>query len=87
MYIESPGTPTGKSFAGTTDAEEAARLLAERRRQARVQKEVEEKQRVEDERYTEPYPLFPEFSNGINSKCIYLSIYSLCTLYTSLRPL
>ncbi|XP_042561865.1 MAP7 domain-containing protein 2 isoform X5 [Clupea harengus] len=47
---ESPGTPTGKSFAGTTDAEEAARLLAERRRQARVQKEVEEKQRVEDER-------------------------------------
>ncbi|XP_062377979.1 MAP7 domain-containing protein 2 isoform X2 [Sardina pilchardus] len=48
---ESPGTPTGKShFAGTTDAEEAARLLAERRRQARVQKELEDKQRAEDER-------------------------------------
>ncbi|XP_041923096.1 MAP7 domain-containing protein 2 isoform X3 [Alosa sapidissima] len=47
---ESPGTPTGKSFAGTTDAEEAARLLAERRRQARVQKELEDKQRAEEER-------------------------------------
>ncbi|KAK9953265.1 hypothetical protein ABG768_017270 [Culter alburnus] len=45
---ESPVTPTGK--AGTTDAEEASRLLAERRRLARVQKEQEEKQRLEDER-------------------------------------
>ncbi|KAL2085884.1 hypothetical protein ACEWY4_019204 [Coilia grayii] len=48
--LESPMTPTGKSFAGTTDAEEAGRLLAERRRQARVQKELEEKQRAEEER-------------------------------------
>ncbi|XP_063062411.1 MAP7 domain-containing protein 2 [Engraulis encrasicolus] len=47
---ESPMTPTGKLFAGTTDAEEAARLLAERRRQARVQKELEEKQREEEKR-------------------------------------
>ncbi|XP_028826283.1 MAP7 domain-containing protein 2 isoform X2 [Denticeps clupeoides] len=47
---ESPVTPTGKPIAGTTDAEEASRLLAERRRQARVQKELEEKQRVEEER-------------------------------------
>ncbi|XP_056594803.1 LOW QUALITY PROTEIN: MAP7 domain-containing protein 2 [Triplophysa dalaica] len=45
---ESPVTPTGK--AGTTDAEEACRLLAERRRLARVQKEQEEKQRQEEER-------------------------------------
>ncbi|XP_077100896.1 uncharacterized protein map7d2b isoform X5 [Siphateles boraxobius] len=45
---ESPVTPTGK--AGTTDAEEASRLLAERRRLARVQKEQEEKQRLEEER-------------------------------------
>ncbi|XP_026093801.1 MAP7 domain-containing protein 2-like isoform X3 [Carassius auratus] len=42
---ESPVTPTGK--AGTTDAEEASRLLTERRRLARVQKEQEEKQRLE----------------------------------------
>lgn len=42
-------TPTGK--AGTTDAEEASRLLAEKRRLARVQKEQEEKQRLEEERY------------------------------------
>lgn len=46
---ESPVTPTGK--AGTTDAEEASRLLAEKRRLARVQKEQEEKQRLEEERY------------------------------------
>ncbi|XP_051542969.1 MAP7 domain-containing protein 2-like isoform X1 [Myxocyprinus asiaticus] len=46
--LESPVTPTGK--AGTTDAEEASRLLAERRRLARVQKEQEEKQRQEEER-------------------------------------
>ncbi|XP_061095936.1 MAP7 domain-containing protein 2-like isoform X2 [Conger conger] len=40
---------TGKPVAGTTDAEEASRLLAERRRQARLQKEQEEKQRLEQE--------------------------------------
>uniref|UniRef100_A0A4W4FWB7 MAP7 domain containing 2b n=1 Tax=Electrophorus electricus TaxID=8005 RepID=A0A4W4FWB7_ELEEL len=45
---KSPVTPTGK--AGTADAEEASRLLAERRRLARVQKEQEEKQRLEEER-------------------------------------
>uniref|UniRef100_A0A9J7X5H6 MAP7 domain containing 2 n=1 Tax=Cyprinus carpio carpio TaxID=630221 RepID=A0A9J7X5H6_CYPCA len=45
---ESPVTPTGK--AGTTDAEEASRLLTERRRLARVQKEQEEKLRLEEER-------------------------------------
>ncbi|XP_036380608.1 MAP7 domain-containing protein 2-like isoform X3 [Megalops cyprinoides] len=45
----SPMTPTGKPIAGTTDAEEASRLLAERRRQARLQKEQEDKQRREQE--------------------------------------
>ncbi|KAJ8390623.1 hypothetical protein AAFF_G00102290 [Aldrovandia affinis] len=43
----SPLTPTGKPIAGTTDAEEASRLLAERRRQARLQKELEDQQRRE----------------------------------------
>ncbi|XP_062309178.1 MAP7 domain-containing protein 2a isoform X3 [Osmerus eperlanus] len=47
--LTSPVTPTGKAVAGTTNAEEASRLLAERRRQARVQKELEEKQRHEKE--------------------------------------
>ncbi|XP_013984770.1 MAP7 domain-containing protein 2 isoform X2 [Salmo salar] len=42
-------TPTGKGIARTTSAEEASRLLAERRRLARVQKELEEKQRREQE--------------------------------------
>ncbi|CAM4543778.1 unnamed protein product [Leuciscus chuanchicus] len=37
----------GKVVAGTTDAEEASRLLAERRRLARLLKEQEEKQRRE----------------------------------------
>ena len=41
----SPSAPTGKAVAGTTDAEEASRLLAERRRLARVQKEQEEQER------------------------------------------
>ncbi|XP_078246552.1 MAP7 domain-containing protein 2 isoform X8 [Pogona vitticeps] len=39
----------GKSAAGTTDAEEATRILAEKRRQARLQKEQEEKERQERE--------------------------------------
>ncbi|CAL8294957.1 unnamed protein product [Lota lota] len=50
LTAESPGTPTCRSVGGTTDAEEASRLLAERRRLARVQKEQEERQRQEDER-------------------------------------
>ncbi|XP_069368494.1 MAP7 domain-containing protein 2 isoform X8 [Paralichthys olivaceus] len=50
LNAESPGTPTGRSVGGTTDAEEASRLLAERRRLARIQKEQEERQRQEDER-------------------------------------
>ncbi|XP_057615352.1 MAP7 domain-containing protein 2 isoform X7 [Chionomys nivalis] len=35
----------GKPSAGTTDAEEAAKILAEKRRQARLQKEQEEQER------------------------------------------
>uniref|UniRef100_A0A1A8GER6 MAP7 domain containing 2b n=1 Tax=Nothobranchius korthausae TaxID=1143690 RepID=A0A1A8GER6_9TELE len=50
LNAESPSTPTVRSVGGTTDAEEASRLLAERRRLARVQKEQEEKQRQEEER-------------------------------------
>ncbi|XP_051551719.1 MAP7 domain-containing protein 2-like isoform X2 [Myxocyprinus asiaticus] len=41
----SPVNQAGKLVAGTTDAEEASRLLAERRRLIRVLKEQEEKQR------------------------------------------
>uniref|UniRef100_A0AAY5LDB8 MAP7 domain containing 2b n=1 Tax=Esox lucius TaxID=8010 RepID=A0AAY5LDB8_ESOLU len=50
LAAESPGTPTGRNVAGTTDAEEASRLLAERRRLARVQREQEDKLRQEEER-------------------------------------
>lgn len=50
LNAESPMTPTGRSVGGTTDAEEASRVLAERRRLARIQKEQEEKQRQEEER-------------------------------------
>ncbi|MGH0164396.1 UNVERIFIED_CONTAM: hypothetical protein FKN15_053394 [Acipenser sinensis] len=45
----SPVPPTGKTIAGTTDAEEASKLLAERRRQARLQKEREEQEKREQE--------------------------------------
>ncbi|XP_060910781.1 MAP7 domain-containing protein 2a isoform X7 [Labrus mixtus] len=43
------GMSTGKMAAGTTNAEEATRLLAERRRLARAQKELEEKKREQEE--------------------------------------
>ncbi|XP_077410571.1 uncharacterized protein map7d2b isoform X2 [Vanacampus margaritifer] len=49
LCAESPGTPTGRGAGGTMDAEEASRLLAERRRLARIQKEQEERQRQEGE--------------------------------------
>uniref|UniRef100_A0A8C6IYI8 Uncharacterized protein n=1 Tax=Melopsittacus undulatus TaxID=13146 RepID=A0A8C6IYI8_MELUD len=39
----------GKIMVGTTDAEEAAKILAEKRRQARLQKEREERERQERE--------------------------------------
>ncbi|XP_044077548.1 MAP7 domain-containing protein 2a isoform X2 [Siniperca chuatsi] len=42
-------TSTGKVAAGSTNAEEATRLMAERRRQARAQKELEEKKREQEE--------------------------------------
>ncbi|XP_059013866.1 MAP7 domain-containing protein 2 isoform X18 [Mustela lutreola] len=45
---ESSGAP-GKPTAGTTDAGEAAKILAEKRRQARLQKEQEEQERLEKE--------------------------------------
>ncbi|XP_031175884.1 MAP7 domain-containing protein 2-like isoform X4 [Sander lucioperca] len=44
-----PCSSTGKVAAGTTNAEEATRLLAERRRQARAQKELEEKKQEQEE--------------------------------------
>ncbi|XP_077360715.1 MAP7 domain-containing protein 2a isoform X2 [Festucalex cinctus] len=51
----SPCTVTGKAAAGITNAEEASRLLAERRRQARAQKELEDKKReqADEERVKE----------------------------------
>nr|XP_046266691.1 MAP7 domain-containing protein 2a isoform X2 [Scatophagus argus] len=50
-----PCASTVKVAAGTTNAEEATRLLAERRRQARAQKELEDKKRqlAEEERLKE----------------------------------
>ncbi|XP_061096183.1 MAP7 domain-containing protein 1a isoform X2 [Conger conger] len=41
--------PSGRPIAGTTDREEAARILAEKRRQAREQREREEQERKEQE--------------------------------------
>ncbi|XP_016099087.1 MAP7 domain-containing protein 1 isoform X4 [Sinocyclocheilus grahami] len=44
-----PGPPIAKPSAGTSDPEEAARVLAEKRRQAREQREREEQERREQE--------------------------------------
>lgn len=43
-------SPSAKPMAGTNDPEEAARILAEKRRQAREQREKEEQERVEQEK-------------------------------------
>lgn len=48
MIFSSHAAP-GKPTAGTTDAGEAAKILAEKRRQARLQKEQEEQERLEKE--------------------------------------
>uniref|UniRef100_A0A8C3EKD9 MAP7 domain containing 1 n=1 Tax=Corvus moneduloides TaxID=1196302 RepID=A0A8C3EKD9_CORMO len=45
-----PASPPARPSAGTTDREEAARLLAEKRRQAREQREREERERAQEER-------------------------------------
>lgn len=45
----SPAPSPSKPIAGTTDKEEAARLLAEKRRQAREQREREEQEKRERE--------------------------------------
>lgn len=47
--IFSSNAASWKPTAGTTDAGEAAKILAEKRRQARLQKEQEEQQRLEKE--------------------------------------
>uniref|UniRef100_A0A663EEW3 MAP7 domain containing 1 n=1 Tax=Aquila chrysaetos chrysaetos TaxID=223781 RepID=A0A663EEW3_AQUCH len=67
-----PATPPGRPPAGTTDREEAARLLAEKRRQAREQREREERERREQEereRWVLPPPprppaLVPHLAEG-----------------------
>lgn len=52
LYLQETSPGTVKPAAGTTNAEEAMRLLTERRRQARAQKELEEEKRreLEEER-------------------------------------
>ncbi|MEQ2177278.1 hypothetical protein GOODEAATRI_001976 [Goodea atripinnis] len=47
--VSATSTPANKPSAGTNDPEEAARVLAEKRRQAREQREREEQERLEQE--------------------------------------
>lgn len=47
--VSTPSAPASRPSAGTNDPEEAARVLAEKRRQAREQREREEQERVEQE--------------------------------------
>uniref|UniRef100_A0A8C4X6Y3 MAP7 domain containing 2 n=1 Tax=Erpetoichthys calabaricus TaxID=27687 RepID=A0A8C4X6Y3_ERPCA len=77
----SPVTPTGKTIAGTTDAEEASKLLAERRRQARLQKEREEQEKRQQEE-AERHAVFEIVCYLI--KCSVLPTYiAQCLLYFS----
>ncbi|KAM9788963.1 MAP7 domain-containing protein 2a [Neosynchiropus ocellatus] len=56
---------SGKVAAGTTNAEEATRLLAERRRLARAQKELEEKKQREQEQQVQ---VKPQLVNDVENK-------------------
>lgn len=47
--VSTPAAPASRPSAGTNDPEEAARVLAERRRQAREQRERDEQERLEQE--------------------------------------
>lgn len=47
ISLDPPGAASGKPMAGTTNAGEAAKILAEKRRQARLQKEQKEQERLE----------------------------------------
>lgn len=49
--IFSSDATSGKPTAGTTNAGEAAKILAEKRRQARLQKEQERLEKIEQDRY------------------------------------
>uniref|UniRef100_A0A3Q0SDH4 MAP7 domain containing 1b n=1 Tax=Amphilophus citrinellus TaxID=61819 RepID=A0A3Q0SDH4_AMPCI len=55
-----PAVPASRPSAGTNDPEEAARVLAEKRRQAREQREREEQERLEQEhkKRSEPGSIF-----------------------------
>lgn len=50
-HCPAPQTPEvmSRPSAGTTDPEEASRLLAEKRREARLQREKEEQERLQRE--------------------------------------
>lgn len=47
ISLDPSGAASGKPIAGTTNAGEAAKILAEKRRQARLQKEQKEQERLE----------------------------------------
>lgn len=47
--VSTPAAPASRPSAGTNDPEEAARILAEKRRQAREQRDREEQERLEQE--------------------------------------
>uniref|UniRef100_A0A3B3ZE64 Uncharacterized protein n=1 Tax=Periophthalmus magnuspinnatus TaxID=409849 RepID=A0A3B3ZE64_9GOBI len=61
-------TPSTKPMAGTNDPEEAARILAEKRRQAREQREREEQERRQQE----------EKERCVRHACCHVSLFSIC---------
>lgn len=61
ISLDPSGAASGKPIAGTTNAGEAAKILAEKRRQARLLKEQKEQERlekIEQDRYGGAQGLF-----------------------------
>ena len=63
--VSPASSPSTKPMAGTNDPEEAARILAEKRRQAREQREREEQERREQEEKERSVG----FQNATQHKC------------------
>lgn len=68
MTESEPCTSAAKMAAGTTNAEEATRVLAERRRQARAQKELEDEKRKQEEEERWVIRINHEFKIALNDR-------------------
>uniref|UniRef100_A0A3B4XHD5 MAP7 domain containing 1b n=1 Tax=Seriola lalandi dorsalis TaxID=1841481 RepID=A0A3B4XHD5_SERLL len=75
-----PAALPSKPSAGTNDPEEAARVLAEKRRQAREQREREEQERLEQEHRNRSDPLSVS-THSVKSKLDHVTSFSVCFIF------